>query len=408
MREMLERIDLLAREGRVGALAGVIASSGSLPMSRRASLLVQQDGSAHGTVGGGCLEAEILALAAGVCRGGDAMLGRFTLTESKAGAEGLNCGGTVRILIRSVGAVESAGVYRAAIEALDRGEECVIMTALDPGTAHGADRSQGARPVRILGTGLAGWAGLRAGCGVLDPSASEAGRIGRVLDAAQELLGTERSALVARGDAGGKDTVRYFLESVTHAPVVYLFGAGHVGRAVAGVARCAGFRVVVVDDRPEFASPERFPDADRVLVLPLRGAIGQLPVDSGAFILAVTRGHQHDEPVIEEALRTPARYIGMIGSRRKKAIMMEGLRRRGATEDQIARVHCPVGLPIGADSPGEIAVSIVAEMIRVRREDRPARSRDAGARGTCAQRPTEPAARDTVAGPARGGVIGRS
>jgi xanthine dehydrogenase accessory factor len=99
-------------------------------------------------------------------------------------------------------------------------------------------------------------------------------------------------------------------------------------------------------------------------------AVARLPIDKGSYIVAVTRGHQHDEPVIEQAIRTPAAYIGMIGSRRKVAIMWERLRARGATEDQLARVRAPIGLPIGGDSPGEIAVSIVAELVQARRQGR--------------------------------------
>jgi xanthine dehydrogenase accessory factor len=133
------------------------------------------------------------------------------------------------------------------------------------------------------------------------------------------------------------------------------------------VARIAGFRIIVIDDRKAFANPDRFPEAEAVHVMPMEGAVDRLGIGRDAYVVVVTRGHQHDEPVIEAAIRTPAAYIGMIGSRRTVALAWERLRGRGATPEQLARVHAPIGLDIGADTPGEIAVSIVAQMIALRR-----------------------------------------
>jgi xanthine dehydrogenase accessory factor len=159
-----------------------------------------------------------------------------------------------------------------------------------------------------------------------------------------------------------------FLESIDVVPRLVLFGGGHVSREVARVAKGAGFRVVVVDDRPAFANPERHPEADETLVMPFEGAVARLGVDRWTYLVAVTRGHAHDEVVIREAAGSPAAYIGMIGSRRKVALMRKKLEAEGVDTGELDRLSAPIGLDIGADAPGEIAVSIVAELIAVRRK----------------------------------------
>ncbi|MBG0776613.1 MAG: XdhC family protein [Desulfovibrionaceae bacterium] len=161
------------------------------------------------------------------------------------------------------------------------------------------------------------------------------------------------------------------------APVLYLFGAGHVSQATAAVAAGVGFSVVVLDDRAEFANRERFPHATRVQVLQsLDTALAELgdgapgapagPAGDDAYLAILTRGHLHDKTVLAQALRTPARYVGMIGSRKKRDAIYDALRAEGYTEADIARCRCPIGLTIGAQTPEEIAVSIVAELIAAR------------------------------------------
>ena len=399
------------REG--GALASIVSAKGSLPMSRRSKMLVLSDGSQRGTVGGGCLEAEVHAMGRQAMKAGTPIVARFTLTEAKAGAEGLNCGGTVEILIEPLNGDDpaTAEVFRQSLDAIRAGDETVMATALSgeigQASAPGATGARGVlgqpgaeravRAVRIGGKGLVGWKGLRIGVGVLsgDPtSVTGTSLVDFAIEESLSILGQDTAVFVnlpaeePSGPVGldgpwlpgGSCEARLFLETLNAPPTLYLFGGGHVSLAVARVARTAGFRVIVVDDRPAFASADRFPEADRTLVLPLESAMAQLPVDRSSYIVAVTRGHQHDEPVIEQAIRTPAAYIGMIGSRRKVALMQRRLLERGATQDQLDRVHAPIGLPIGADSPGEIAVSIVAQMIEVRRQrkqtpDRPRRGK---------------------------------
>jgi xanthine dehydrogenase accessory factor len=161
-----------------------------------------------------------------------------------------------------------------------------------------------------------------------------------------------------------------FLERLVPQPTAVVCGAGHVGLATAQIARIAGFRVIVIDDREMFANRERLPFADEVIVSQFENAFRNLPVDEDCYIVVVTRGHLYDREVVEQALRTPARYIGMIGSRRKIHITFEQLEQKGFPKEQIQRIHAPIGLNIGAETAQEIAVAILAEMIQeMRRPD---------------------------------------
>ncbi|MHB8764495.1 MAG: XdhC family protein, partial [Deferrisomatales bacterium] len=153
-------------------------------------------------------------------------------------------------------------------------------------------------------------------------------------------------------------------------PLVIL-GGGHVGRAVARAASLVDFEVTVVDDRPEFASPEALPGADRVVCRPFAGVFGEVPVDAEASVLVCTRGHLADAACLEAALATPARYVGAVGSRKKRAATLERLRAAGLPEERLTDLRMPAGLPLGADTPEEIAAAIVAELIQVRRKREP-------------------------------------
>ena len=158
-----------------------------------------------------------------------------------------------------------------------------------------------------------------------------------------------------------------FIEPVLPAPSLYIFGGGHVGLNVYRVAHLAGFEVVVVDDRDTFANRERFPDAYEVHSCDMEQLLAQLNPPENAFIVIVTRGHRHDLRVLRWAVGTTARYIGMIGSRRKVLTVYKELQNEGVSAEKLKRVYAPVGLDIGATTPEEIAVAICAELIAIRR-----------------------------------------
>ena len=153
---------------------------------------------------------------------------------------------------------------------------------------------------------------------------------------------------------------------------MFLFGAGHVAVPTAHIAALVGFRVVVIDDRPEFANAERFPSASRIVVTDdFNQALKGLDIDRDSFIVIVTRGHQFDREVLEQSLKTSAGYIGMISSRKKKEAIFQALIARGFNKERLEEVHSPIGIPIGGETPEEIAVSIVAELIQERSRQTP-------------------------------------
>lgn len=158
-----------------------------------------------------------------------------------------------------------------------------------------------------------------------------------------------------------------FVEEFKLKSTAYIFGGGHVAYALEPVLRHVDFRTVVIDDREEYANPQRYPHAERtVVVSDFDHAFDDIEADEDSYIIIVTRGHRGDLQVLRQALRRPFAYLGMIGSRRKNSLLYDALRKEGVTEEQIAQVHSPIGLDIGAETPEEIAVSIVAEIIRER------------------------------------------
>jgi xanthine dehydrogenase accessory factor len=158
-----------------------------------------------------------------------------------------------------------------------------------------------------------------------------------------------------------------FIEPILTSPALYIFGGGHIALALTKMGKLCGFNIAVVDDRADFASAERFPEAEVILAEDFTKSFPKIKIDKSSYIVIVTHGHQHDEVVLEWAVGTPAKYIGMIGSKTKNETIFTHLRYRGITREQLDRVHAPIGLGIGAQTPEEIAVSILAELIKVRR-----------------------------------------
>jgi len=164
---------------------------------------------------------------------------------------------------------------------------------------------------------------------------------------------------------GGRAFV--YIEPILAEPRLVIFGAGHVGRALSRLGRLAGFRVIIGDDRPEFADREKLPDAGRVVILTWKDALSDIPVDDNTYVVIATRGHAHDFQVAARVLETPARYVGLVGSKKKRTALADFLKKENFSEAQINRIITPVGLSIGSVTPEEIAVSIVAQLIEYRR-----------------------------------------
>ena len=325
----------LAGGSGAGALATVAKRHGSLPMSATAKMLVTASGARFGTVGGGCLEAEIIERALTVIERRLPAISEHSLNAELAGDYGLTCGGTAVMFIEPVLSDPLlAEVYAECAAVLGRGSRATLVTALD--WTHG--------PRKTLVT-----------------DASMAGSRDERLVAAATGFDARREDPLLDGD--------HLVERLAGAPRLVVFGGGHVGARVAEAAAFAGWRVTIVDDRPEFADGSRLPFAEQTVVCDFHALPSTLGIDENTYVVVATRGHQHDAMIVEQIAPLRTRYLGMLGSRRKVALTWELLERTGVAREALESIHAPVGLAIGADTPAEIAISIVAEMIAVRRQD---------------------------------------
>ena len=184
----------------------------------------------------------------------------------------------------------------------------------------------------------------------------------------ESLFYSPDGARITRREAeSGSGGYQVMLEVHEPAATLVIVGGGHIGKALATIGDLCGFSVVVVDDRPEYANQERFPEADRVICGGFAEVLGELPIDANTYIVTVTRGHKHDEISLRQVAGSEAAYVGMIGSKRRVAAVLQHLIDEGLNEEAVRRVHTPIGLDIGAETPEEIAVAIMAEVIQVRR-----------------------------------------
>jgi xanthine dehydrogenase accessory factor len=176
-----------------------------------------------------------------------------------------------------------------------------------------------------------------------------------------DLTGKDKNGMICGGIA------KVYIEPILPTPVLYIFGGGHISFSLVRIGKMLGFRLVVIDDRKEYANSERFSEADKIIADDYPNAFGQISVDRFSYLVIVTREHVHDQTVLEWAITTDAKYIGMIGSRKKIKTIYDNLIVKGVREDILKRVHAPIGLDINAETPEEIAVSILAEIISVYR-----------------------------------------
>ena len=328
-------------------LATVIRSAGSTPRAAGAKMVVRADAQIIDTIGGGLLEAQVIEAAAGVFEAGAGKIIRFELdADDSAGRDESICGGTLDVLVEPVEATDAnRRLYAALAETLQSGRRSQQFALLEP-EADGRVRID-----RWLVTDD----GAVIGTQPISPSLADQLR-GRIPPGGGSLVATFENR-------------QFLIEGVVSRGTVYLFGAGHISLHLAPLAEMVGFCTVVFDDRPEFANAERFAGADEIRVLSdFASCFDDLAIDADSYIVIVTRGHSHDKTVLAQALRAAPGYVGMIGSRRKRETLYRQLRYEGFSAEDLGRVHSPIGLKIGAETPQEIAVSIVAELIRVRAE----------------------------------------
>ncbi len=318
----------------------LVGLEGSTPRHGGARMVVGADGKSHGTIGGGLLEAAAITASRQALEAKESRMLQFDLDGN--GTDGkMLCGGTASVLINVVqGSKENAEFFREYGRLVQRGKDFYLLTVFktEPNS------------VSVLGHSLLQNDGNVYGTYPWTDYQWETVK--------SELHNVSSASILSIG------TADVLIDPIRKTRTLYCIGAGHVAIPTAHIAALAGFRVVVLDDRSEFANAERFPDAAQVIVpKSFDGAIDDLAIDVDSFIVIITRGHRHDRVVLEQALRTNASYIGMIGSLRKRDAIYSALLEEGVPAEDIKRVHSPIGLRIKAETPEEIAVSIVAEMI---------------------------------------------
>jgi xanthine dehydrogenase accessory factor len=324
MRDVLPTLERWVADGRRVVVATVVERQGSAPRDPGASLAVNDAGEVAGSVTGGCVEPAVIREAHDVLAGGAARIVRYGIADDEAFGVGLSCGGTVAILVHELDIALVAPI--AAAVAADR----PVALALPLGDAIGGQQL-------VASTGEAG-----------DP----------VEDAARALLQVGDSAVVQTGDGE-----LVFVESFAPRPAMYVFGAVDHASALVTVGKFLGYRVTVCDARSLFVTEERFPDADELVVDWPDRFLERSPVDARTAICVLTHDTKFDVPALKAALATSAGYIGAMGTTRTREEREERLRAEGVGDGELARIHAPIGLSIGARTPEEVAIAVAAQLI---------------------------------------------
>jgi xanthine dehydrogenase accessory factor len=329
---------------RAFALATILSRQGSTPRTAGTRMIICENGRTIGTIGGGAVEARVIRKADEVLATQRPALLTFDMTPSDLAAMDMICGGQLEVLLEFIGpGGPAATIFKGWQNIHPSPEPRLYLTMLHVagGKVEGIEHAL-LEDRRVLFGDL-----------TLDRAI-----IAQLIRDHSDVVGLHAVTF---------DDALILVEPILPVETVLLIGAGHVAQPTAMLAKLVGFHVQVVDDRPEFANAERFPEAEEIRVVPnFNAALEGGVVGPGSFIVIVTRGHLHDQTVLGQALATDAGYIGMIGSRRKRDHIYRALREQGFSQADLERVHCPIGLDIAAETPEEIALSIVAELVMVR------------------------------------------
>ena len=343
-----------AAAGNGMVVATVVRTSGSTPQKPGAKLLVRADGSGVGTLGGGCVEGDIWFAASQLLKsGGPAEMRDYELNEDLAAQDGLVCGGTMYFLLDPIRDEANPNGTKANPDFNDE-----VLAAYDGGA-----------PVAVASLMKAPeGSGLTVGSQLLvRENGSTAGSLGdEKLDARASVEARRLMAMGKNDYIVTESGAEFFIEAYTTPSTLVLAGGGHVSRAISNIAKTLGFRIFVIDDREEFSNADRFPEAEQTVVSDYASGFEKLPIGTNSFIVIATRGHRYDTAATAAAMRTPASYVGLLGSRRKTILIYEELFAQGFTMEQVKSVRSPIGLSISARTPEEIALSIMAEIVAFR------------------------------------------
>ena len=336
MRDLLHDYERLAAAAPVGR-AVVTSVWGSAPRAEGSCMLATVDGRIAGSVSGGCVEsATAVEIAEAIGRGGPKLV-TFGVSDERAWEVGLACGGTIRVLVEP-------SVRRDVLEAARGPGGVVLATALaGPSTGQAVTlRDDGSASGELSGLGLT----------ALRPAGLEALRRG--LSRTVDLPGPDGTP------------VPVFFEVFPRQPKLVIFGGVHIAAALVPMAKALGYRTIVADGREAFVSRERFPDADELIVAWPVEAFAQTGIDAATYVCILSHDPKFDEPALEIALRSPAAYVGAIGSRKTAQSRRDRLRAAGFTDEELGRLHGPIGLDLGGRQPAETALAILAELTAAR------------------------------------------
>ena len=348
MRDILDQITKWWDSGETFGLATVVNTFRSAPRDPGAALAVSDGGEVVGSVSGGCVEGAVYELAREVCESGQPVLQTYGISDDTAFDVGLTCGGIIELFVEPVSRERFPGLGDVAAAIRDEVPVAVATVVAGPGVL-------GAR--RIIRADAA--TGTRGAGDRLDEA---------VDDDVRGMLAQGLTGVRHYGEHGERrlDDLSVFVQSFAPPPRMLVFGAIDFAAAVARAGKFLGYRVTVCDARPIFATHARFPDADEVVVDWPHRYLAQTQIDPRTVICVLTHDPKFDVPLLEVALRTPAGYIGAMGSRRTHEDRLARLRDVGLTEDELARLRSPIGLDLGARTPEETAVSVAAELIQLR------------------------------------------
>jgi xanthine dehydrogenase accessory factor len=338
--EIYKKAASILEMGENVALVTVISTTGSTPGKMGYKMLVWgEHGQTIGTVGGGLIEAEIIDKALKILPNVESRVFRFNL-DGTENAEGGICGGSIELLIETFDE-KNLPLFRQILTAIENGGRGALVSVISP------DKS----PVKIL---------------IKDVDEA---RMASDVHFSPEIIESIRK-VVAKEQCAKKileNGTEIFIESICEQPMLFIFGGGHLSYYISRYAKSLDFRITICEDRAEFANQERFPDADNIVVEDFENVFDKVDINNNSFVVIVTRAHKCDEIVLEKAVSTDAKYIGMIGSKRKTLTILRRLQEKGIPKEALGRVYSPIGISIGAVTPQEIALSIVCELTKIRR-----------------------------------------
>ena len=353
MLDIADELDRWVEQGRDFAVATVVAVGGSAPRRPGAALAVDADGTAIGSVSGGCVEGAVYELCRQALQDGETVLERFGYSDEDAFAVGLTCGGVIDILVTPVRAGDPARpVLASALTAAVRGEAAAVARIVSG-------------PAELMGRAL-----------LVLPDGSHEGGFGAhpeldrtVAAEARAFLDAGRTGTLEIGEQGSRcgAPLTFLVESSVPPPRMIVFGAIDFASALVRIGKFLNYHVTVCDARPVFATRTRFPDADEIVVEWPHKYLERTRVDGRTVLCVLTHDAKFDVPLLQRALRLPVAYVGAMGSRRTHLDRNERLREVGVTELELARLRSPIGLDLGARTPEETALSIASEIVADRR-----------------------------------------